>query len=781
MANTTIQIKRSIATQTPSSLANGELAYSGNNLSQQLFIGNPNGGAVTAIGGNKYEFLQNATTGNATHAVVEGGTWTANAVVITNANGFVDYVKSNNLIVGADGTTLTIDTISAFANSTHLGSASNTELMTSWAIKEYVDNSVQSGISGAVIDDLDDVATSSTANNDILVYDADAGVWENHTISGTANQVDVNFSGQNITVGLPTDVVVDGSFKAGSNTLFANSSYIKTGAAVELGGDILPSTNNTYDLGSANKYFNTLYVSNIIGDLTSASVDTGDLNVTGSANIGSALTDLVNIVGAIDSTLTPNGNGATNFGSTTNYWGSAYIRDILANTITLDTHVEVGNIKVTNNNIAVGNTATNTVITPSSITTGGTLTVTGDTTVAQINATSINSTGNIDVTTGSTLSVGNSSVNTVISDTGIDTDGTIVAAGTLDAGNTTITGSIYSDTLIVDANSLQVNSTSVFVGSVLTVNGHILPAQNNAINLGSADMRFDTLYLAGSTIVLGNTTVSDDNGSLTANNIKAQSSLTVDGITILGAASSDTITFNARANSDLVPSTNNTVNLGSSDLAFANVYTNNAIMINGYVTGNLAVDGDLTVSGNLTSLDIESIRVEDPLIHLAANNETSDTVDIGFLGHYSDDGGTTKRHTGLFRDATNKEYYLFYNYVDAQLDSNTAYNTIDTSDNTFGVATLHTYLYSGGLVSNSSVTNITANSTLSVAITANTLSLTTAMGVGSGGTGVSSFTNNAVLFGYGSGALQEATGSNGQVLQIVSDVPTFAGLDGGSF
>jgi len=763
MANTTIQIKRSIATQTPGSLANGELAYSGNNLSQQLFIGNPNGGAVTAIGGNKYEFLQNATTGNATHAVVEGGTWTANAVVITNSNGFIDYVKSNNLVVGVDGTTLTIDTISAIANSTHLGSASNTELMTSWAIKEYVDNSVQSGISGAVIDDLDDVATSSTANNDILVYDADAGVWENHTISGTANQVDVTFSGQNITVGLPTDVEVNGTFKAGSNTLFANSSYIKAGAAVELGGDVIPSTNNAYDLGSSTNYFNTLYVSNIIGDLQSASVDTGDLTVTGSADIGSALTDLVNIIGAIGTTLTPTGNGVTNFGSTTNYWATAYIRDILANTITLDTHVEVGNIKVTNNNIAVGNTATNTVITPSSFTTGGTLTVTGDTTVAQINATSINSSGNIDVATGSTLSVGNSSVNTVISETSVNT------------------GSVYSDTLVVDANSLQVNSTSVFVGSVLTVNGHILPAQNNAINLGSADMRFDTLFLAGSTIVLGNTTVSDDNGSLTANNIKAISTLTVDGITTLGTSSSDSIYFNARANSDLVPATNNAINLGSTDLAFANVYTNNAIMINGYVTGNLTVDGDLTVSGNLTSLDIESIRVEDPLIHLASNNETSDTVDIGFLGHYSDDGGTTKRHTGLFRDATNKEYYLFYNYVDAQLDANTAYNTIDTSNNTFAVATLHAYLHSGGLVSNSTITNITANSSLSVAITANTLSLSTAIGVGSGGTGASSFTNNAVLFGYGSGALQEATGSNGQVLQIVSDVPTFAGLDGGSF
>jgi hypothetical protein len=50
-------------------------------------------------------------------------------------------------------------------------------------------------------------------------------------------------------------------------------------------------------------------------------------------------------------------------------------------------------------------------------------------------------------------------------------------------------------------------------------------------------------------------------------------SLRVDGNTTLGDASSDTITFNARASSNLLPSSDNTYNLGSSTNRWANIYT----------------------------------------------------------------------------------------------------------------------------------------------------------------------------------------------------------------
>lgn len=78
MANL-IQIKRSAGTATPTSLANGELAFS--SVSDALFIGSPNG-SIVAIGGARFP-----------------GTLTANQALVANATGYIDTVKTANLVV----------------------------------------------------------------------------------------------------------------------------------------------------------------------------------------------------------------------------------------------------------------------------------------------------------------------------------------------------------------------------------------------------------------------------------------------------------------------------------------------------------------------------------------------------------------------------------------------------------------------------------------------------------------------------------------------------------
>lgn len=203
MANTLIQIKRSATTLAPSSLGDGELAYSGNTLSERLFIGHPTGNVVTNIAGKKFEFLQRAQTANSTHAYVEGGTTTANAVVITNANNFVDAFYTNKLVVGTDAETINVTSISVDGT---LTTVSNSMLATAWAIKDYVDNN-----SAATLEDLDDVDVIGTqANNTYLVYDGAAAKWEAHTIVGTANEVELTYSNNDLQIGLPNNVTIGG-------------------------------------------------------------------------------------------------------------------------------------------------------------------------------------------------------------------------------------------------------------------------------------------------------------------------------------------------------------------------------------------------------------------------------------------------------------------------------------------------------------------------------------------------------------------------------------------
>jgi len=83
----TIQIKRSSSTATPTSLQNGELAYSA--TSNKLFIGRPGGGTgdVDAIGGKVYVDMLDHTAGNLT----------ASSAIVVDANSKVDNFLVDNL------------------------------------------------------------------------------------------------------------------------------------------------------------------------------------------------------------------------------------------------------------------------------------------------------------------------------------------------------------------------------------------------------------------------------------------------------------------------------------------------------------------------------------------------------------------------------------------------------------------------------------------------------------------------------------------------------------
>lgn len=87
------------------------------------------------------------------------------------------------------------------------------------------------------------------------------------------------------------------------------------------------------------------------------------------------------------------------------------------------------------------------------------------------------------------------------------------------------------------------------------------------------------------------------------------------------------------------------------------------------ITGDLAVTGNLTLLGNATSISSNNLIVGDSMIYLAANNYSgTDILDIGFVANYANGNGANV-HTGLLRDATTKEYYLFQG-LDIELYAN---------------------------------------------------------------------------------------------------------------
>ena len=191
---------------------------------------------------------------------------------------------------------------------------------------------------------------------------------------------------------------------------------------------------------------------------------------------------------------------------------------------------------------------------------------------------------------------------------------------------------------------------------------------------------------------------------------------------------SETLTFNGRdgittvavgANNTVLVDVDNTVIRGLNSGAGGQS-----------ITTDLAITGNLTVTGNYYSQNVETYKVSDPLIYLAANNYSSDIVDIGFAGNYFD--GTTERHTGLIRKAGTNEMYAFTGY-DEEFDT----NTLNIANPSLVYANLHANLV-GGKVEN----------------------LAQSIKVADGGIGTNTLASGQILLGNGTGAVQTLANTN---------------------
>lgn len=112
----------------------------------------------------------------------------------------------------------------------------------------------------------------------------------------------------------------------------------------------------------------------------------------------------------------------------------------------------------------------------------------------------------------------------------------------------------------------------------------------------------------------------------------------------------------------------------------------------GSISGDLEVTGNLHVIGNVTFTNTNSLSVSDPLLYLASNNYTTDLVDIGIIANYVNTGGANV-HTGIYREYTNKEWYLFQGY-----DEEPYNNHIDPNGNNFTLAILNADIRTSNLI-----------------------------------------------------------------------------------
>ncbi len=127
---------------------------------------------------------------------------------------------------------------------------------------------------------------------------------------------------------------------------------------------------------------------------------------------------------------------------------------------------------------------------------------------------------------------------------------------------------------------------------------------------------------------------------------------------------------------------------------------------------NITITGNLSVLGNAVQFNANTLVIDDPLIQVGANNNLSDSVDLGFFGHYKSGTPSIERHAGLFRDASDGNFKLFAN-LDPTPDV-----VVDTSNVSFNFANLIVNYLTGNVLgtvntlSNFSTSNLSEGTNL---------------------------------------------------------------------
>ena len=414
------------------------------------------------------------------------------------------------------------------------------------------------------------------------------------SLNGTANEVEVSASNGAVTVGLPSNVTVSNNLTVGEN-LTVTGNLTVNGNTTTLNTETLAVEDNKILLNS---------------------------NVTGSPSADAG----------VEVERGTSTNVELRWNETADKWqftndGSTYVN--IASNTDVDTAysnaTSYTDSAISNVNNTIANIATS-------------FTVAGDT---GTNQTITSGTDTLTISGGTGLSSVGSNTDTIT----INLDNTSVSAGTYGAANTVATFTVDAQGRLTSASdsaisiiASQVTDFTANARAAISVSGDLLYNSSTGVISFTNDAGDIESVTAGTGLSgggsSGNVTIDLANTTVTAGSYGAANSVstfTVDAQGRLTAAGNSTISITGSQVSDLasvaVTSLAGTAN--EVEVSAANGAVTIGLPSNVTIGQDLTVTGNLTVQGNTTTLNTETINVEDNIIVLNSSVTGSPSTDAG--------------------------------------------------------------------------------------------------------------------------------------------------------
>ena len=455
-----------------------------------------------------------------------------------------------------------------------------------------------------------------------------------------------------------------GEFGGSTNFTFNKSTNVLT-----VTGNIAGTNVNAGNLLTANYVTGTLTTAaqpNItsVGTLTGLVVGNGTANVTFNTSGNGTLTATGNItapyfIGNVQGNISgnivvPGNNTAVIFNDGGNAGASdAFTFNKASNLVTITSNANVGNLNSSGvvsatGNVSGGNLTTGGVVDATgnvsggNITTGGVVSATGNVSGGNITTGGVvSATGNVtggNLTTGGVLSVtGNANVGN------LGTAGLVTATGNVSGGNLTTGGAVVATGNVSGGNLVTLGKTDTNNFKISgTVEGNLIPSVSNTYSLGNGTNYWKDLFLSGTTITIGDQTISANAGGISLSNTAFMTTLSVSGnanVGNLGTAGLIVATGNidgGNLNTGGVLSVTGNANVGNLGTAGLIVATGN--ITGGNLMGPLANGNSnvriATTNGNitLTAVGNTTMTVSDTGANITGTANISGNANVGNLG-----------------------------------------------------------------------------------------------------------------------------------------------------